>query len=74
MERTNFKQLGKVRIIIFENIIAIILPVDLFSYICQAHTTAANLAAAGMLTPPRFCRRCRASADAAALLLTLCHN
>ncbi len=29
----NFKQLGKVRVIIFENIFAIVVPVDLLSYI-----------------------------------------
>jgi hypothetical protein len=29
----NFKRLGKVRVIIFENIFAIILPVDLLSYV-----------------------------------------
>ncbi len=31
--RLNFKQLGKVRVIIFENIFAIVVPVDLSSYI-----------------------------------------
>jgi hypothetical protein len=31
--RLNFKQLGKVRVIIFENIFAIVVPVDLLSYI-----------------------------------------
>jgi hypothetical protein len=29
----NFKQLGKVRVIIFEHICAIVIPVDLSSYI-----------------------------------------
>jgi hypothetical protein len=31
--RLNFKRLGKVRVIIFENIFAIVVPVDLLSYV-----------------------------------------
>jgi hypothetical protein len=33
VEQLNFKRLGKIRVIIFENIFAIVVPVDLSSYV-----------------------------------------